>query len=206
MPLPLAFCWSKFGAEAGEGPRSIVERKERERRRNGGIFLWGVGTSIWPSLLALLEAEPDPRVLFTPMVSPPATSDASPSGAVLWQEAKGFDGRPFAIPCHSLVTSSFRLGQAGHRHYALVCRSDHSLLEPSGQAWIDHAKLRNLRTGRQVGRSQVTSVVRRLADDIPEQPRYKVAFEVALEHPYQVVLTNGRVLPRLLRAEHQLTE
>ena len=79
--LPEAFCWTKFGVEAGEPPLSIFQRKELERRRNGGIFLWGIGQSIGPSLPDLLRVTPSPEVLFSPIRTPAAAHDVSPAGS-----------------------------------------------------------------------------------------------------------------------------
>src|SRR5689334_16901759 len=36
-PLPLLFCWTRFGTEAGEPIEAILERKEREREATGGV-------------------------------------------------------------------------------------------------------------------------------------------------------------------------
>ena len=117
VPLPLAFCWSKFGIEAGESTRSILERKEVERQRNDGVFLWGIGTSIRPSLRVLLDSTPSPRVVFTPMLSRPAERDSSPSAVVLWNTATDLDGCPYELPRHSLITSS-KPGWNRNRHFA----------------------------------------------------------------------------------------
>ena len=125
MP-PHQFCWTKFGAEAGEEPDEILSRKEEERVANGGLFLWGIGNSIRPSLLALLDATPQPTVLFTPMLAPPAAQDRAPDNIGLWRSATGLDGQPFEIPVGSRVTSGLRGGKLPTHHYALVCHRDFS--------------------------------------------------------------------------------
>jgi hypothetical protein len=60
--LPEAFCWTKYGAEAGEAASSILRRKELERLATGGIFLWGIGNAIGPSLEQLLGQACEPKV------------------------------------------------------------------------------------------------------------------------------------------------
>jgi uncharacterized transporter YbjL len=51
--LPEYFCWTKFGTEAGEVSHAIFGRKEIERRRNGGIFLWGIVATSVPLIIAI---------------------------------------------------------------------------------------------------------------------------------------------------------
>ena len=189
-PLPPAFCWTKFGVEAGEFVAEILARKERERAANGGTFLWGVGTSIRPSLVALLSQVPDPEVLFSPMRCRPARRDVEPGAVVAWRSATGLDGQAYAIPLASLVTSRM---SARQRHFALVCHSETPLPvdgQPDGNApWVDDSGIRNLLTGRPVGSSQVTSVVRRLP--ISGAPRYRVAFRARLSPPYLLALSDA---------------
>lgn len=188
MRIPRHFCWTKFSAEAGEDAGSIVRRKEAERQANEGLFLWGVGSSIRPSLLALLEVTRDPVVVFTPMLSPPAEHDRRPEAVVVWMEATGLDGSPFLIPAGTTVTSGFRSSGAKSCHYALVCRRESPLIGEE-EGWLDDEALRNLRTGSRVGSSQVTSVVRNVGSEAPRH-RYPVAFAAHLVPPFWVVLTN----------------
>ncbi len=75
MQLPEHFCWSRFGTEAGEKIDAIIERKERERIENGGIFLWGIGSAIGPSMSRLVELEAKPEVIFSPIRSAPRNVD-----------------------------------------------------------------------------------------------------------------------------------
>lgn len=189
-PLPAAFCWTKFGVEAGECVVDIFARKERERAANGGTFLWGVGTSIRPSLEALLAQVAEPDVLFSPIRSRPARRDVEPGGVVAWRSATGLDGRAFAIPPASLITSRMSGRQ---RHFALVCHSETPLPvdgQPDGNdVWVDDSGVRNLLTGRPVGSSQVTSVVRPLPT--AGAPRYRVAFRARLRAPYLLVLSDA---------------
>lgn len=188
MPLPPAFCWSKFGAEAGQPASSILLRKEAERRSDDGVFLWGIGTSMRPSLVGLLEAAPEPIVLFTPMRSRASIRDRSPRVVLRWLSARGLDGRPFTMPPNAVVTSG---ESARGNHYALVCGRDRSLLQGDGdELWLDDRMLRNLRSGTRVGASQVTSIVRVIDGHGVEIPRYRVSFQARLLPPYQIVLEN----------------
>lgn len=191
MHVPSAFCWSKFGTEAGEQVASILERKERERQTAGGVFLWGIGTSIRPSLMELADLDPSPLVLFTPMLSRPLLRDSHPSRVVTWTSAVGMDGRPYTLPAGAVVTSA--VSDRRH-HYALVCSSHQPILEQPEDTWIDPDQLENLVSGMPIGSSQVTSVVRRRARLIPE-PRYRVAFRARLRAPYLLVLSDPKAEP-----------
>ena len=194
MQLPSQFCWTKYGTEAGEPIASILARKEEERAANGGIFLWGIGSSIRPSLCELLDLTTRPEVVFTPMLSEPAAHDVTPTAVGFWQSARDRQGEPYALPDHSTVTSRSRSEAPPQRHYALVCRSE-APLEATGSERMDDSVLRNLRTGTQVGSSQVTSVVRRIEDQPQTRRRYRVAFRAELVAPYLVVLSDWTRLP-----------
>jgi hypothetical protein len=187
--LPEAFCWSKFGAEAGESPDSILSRKEDERTRNGGIFLWGIGNSIAPSLRVLLDSTASPAVIFTPMLSRPASRDVNPPAVARWHSATGLDGNAFNLPKHSTVTSRIDPEGRARRHFALVCHSDVALTNPP-QGLMDDSTLRNLRTGSRVGSSQVTSVVKRVSMRSEGPERYPIAIRAHLTYPYLVSLND----------------
>lgn len=188
MSPPKQFCWTKFGSEAGEDAASILRRKEAERVANNGVFLWGIGSSIRPSLLSLLERTAEPLVVFTPMRSPAAKHDRHPASIVEWVSGVGLTGESYALPPASTVTSGARLGVVPKTHYALVCRRTEPLTEKSCSMWLDEEVLRNLRTGNPVGSSQVTSVVETM-NGRPRRARYRVAFTAALVEPFQVALT-----------------
>jgi hypothetical protein len=200
--LPDVFCWTKFGAEAGELPLSIFERKEHERRRNGGIFLWGIGQSIGPSLPELLQVTPAPEVLFSPIKSGASARDASPAEVVLWCDAIGYDGHGFKLPEHSVVTSRMDPVRPRRAHYALVCKSEAPLLklEDNDQCLAMDA-LRNLRSGTCLGASQVTSVVRRIPTPLPTRVGYPVVARAALVYPYLVRLARALPVPEQYRID-----
>lgn len=196
MALPGMFCWSKFGAEAGEPATQIIERKEHERRQNGGVFLWGIGNSIRPSLTQLVQQCGTPEVLFTPMQSRPSERDVSPSEIYLWQDAIGMDGRPYLLPCFSAVTSRAPSRRAIARHFALVCMSDEPLrMLPAGDCRFSVGAVRNLRTGSEVGSSQVTSVVRFEPNASGQGRTYSVTFRAGLVYPYLATLHNPVLVP-----------
>ena len=194
--FPDAFCWTKFGAEAGELPLSIFQRKELERSRNGNLFLWGIGQSIGPSLPELLRVTPDPEVLFSPMKTRAAVRDASPTQVVMWCDAIGYDGRRFSIPDHSLVTSRMDPARPRSGHYALVCEAGSPIL---GLEDKDHylalETLRNLRSGTSLGPSQVTAIVRRLGSTTATGTHYPVVARARLAYPYLVRLTRAVPVP-----------
>ena len=191
--MPAIFCWSKFGNEAGESADGILARKESERARNNGVFLWGIGSSIAPSLQELLRQQSSPQILFTPMLSAPAQRDTNPGAIAVWHSAQTMDGSSFMLPQHSSVTSRADLERPPKRHYALVCRSDDSIGQGDGAVWFDETDVRNLRTGSLVGSSQVTSVVRLLDRGRRNHRRYQVAFSAHLDPPYFVTLSNCTV-------------
>src|SRR5690349_21544155 len=103
--LPEAFCWTRFGTEAGEGIYEILRRKELERRANDGVFYWGIGSSVAPGIAALLELTDFPEVLFSPIRGRPRRQDASPPEVFKWTRARTLHGERIAIPEAVLVTS-----------------------------------------------------------------------------------------------------
>lgn len=195
MLLPESFCWSKFGTEAGEEADSILARKERERYKNGGVFLWGIGTSIWPSLTALLSVTKSPKILFTPMLSAAANIDVYPQCVATWSAAKGMDGSEFEMPEHSVVSSRYAPGRQ-RRHFALVCSSNTELRNDSADGpLLYRSELRNFRNGTELGSSQVTAVVRRVSVSNPTERPHRVAFSATLTYPYLVELLEPAHLP-----------
>ena len=61
----------------------ILARKNLEQEQCGGLFYWGIGSSVGPALLALLAAVERPEVLFSPIKSAPRAIDVSPVHVVL---------------------------------------------------------------------------------------------------------------------------
>ena len=196
MTLPKYFCWSKFGTEAGEQIGEIVHRKNQEREINGGVFLWGIGNSLGPSITRLLELEKKPEVIFSPIKSRPKKQDIFPDKVVAWTLGETIFGEPFKLPSGSLVTSR-GIPDRKKSHYALVCESKEELKINMNGEIIQSGTLRNLRTGRPIGYSQVTSIVS--IDDEAEQknmPYYQIAMRVKLVYPYFIKLINPITLSK----------
>ena len=192
--LPEVFCWTKFGTEAGEDVSSILRRKEAERRATAGIFLWGIGNAIGPSIEQLIIKTPDPKVVFTPMLSRPSTRDVAPPATALWFRGTGLNGEDYEVPRHARVTS--RMSEHGRPHYALVCRSRAPIMteSPEDPAVFSASNVLNLRSGSRVGSSQVTAVVQHAATHHAQAgPTYQVAFIADLVAPYLVKLTEHAV-------------
>src|SRR5689334_21338322 len=105
--LPGFFCWSRFGIEAAEPIDQILLRKERERLANGGLFLWGIGNALGPSIRELTRRTTQPEVVFSPIKSSPRLRDQAPDAIVAWTSAEGLDGTHFLIPSHSRVISKY---------------------------------------------------------------------------------------------------
>ena len=191
MDLPDVFCWSRYGTETGQAIEDIVKRKDIERRENGGVFLWGIGNSIGPSVHLLLRNTKSPTVIFSPIKSQPRDCDVAPERIAVWTHAVGYDGSRFEIPNASLVIS--HLPKTGKTtHYALVCRAERlALLDQSRVSdEINLAALRNLKSDRPLGSSQVTAVVRRASNSGAQGTRYPVSMIAELVYPYFVSLHN----------------
>ena len=191
MSLPVHFCWTRFGTEAGEPTDEILGRKELERVRNGGIFLWGIGNALGPSMRRLLELEDEPEVVFSPIRSSPQRDDVEPNQIAIWTTARALDGTVYSLPTASKVTSR---ATSRVKHYALVCGSAEPLrIDPSGET-IEFSNLRNVVTDRPVGASQVTAIVRRATRCISSMRAcYVAAIRARLIYPFFVELS-GRVL------------
>ncbi len=184
--LPLAFCWTRFGTEAGESIQSILARKEVERCANDGLFYWGIGNSVAPGMVDLTAADQTPEVLFSPMRSRPRAVDVAPAAVVRWQMAIA-DGAPCRLPNSVRVTSRLGRPLAKASHYALVCWSPEPLVL-ADLGWLRFAALRNLRSGNAVGASQVTAIVSRETAVDGDGSDYRVALRARLVEPYFVRL------------------
>jgi hypothetical protein len=195
MALPECFCWTRFGTEAGESIESIFARKERERVANGGMFLWGIGNAVGPSVRELLRLVGSPEVLFSPIKSAARQTDVAPRMVVAWTSGVGLDGSLFCVPENSLVTSRHDPGSTREDHFALVCAASEPLTRFRSSDRINFTALRNLRTGRPVGASQVTAVVRTDRSTLTERPGYEVVIRADLAYPYLVRLRRPVALP-----------
>jgi hypothetical protein len=189
MPLPNCFCWTRFGTEAGQSVGQILARKEEERTANAGVFFWGIGNAIGPSMLELLRQTDSPEAVFSPIRSAPRREDAAPSCVVAWTEAQTLSGDEYRLPKYSLITSRFDPLRTRAKHYALVCyRKEPITTEPLLDK-VQISDLRNLLTSRPVGASQVTAVVHlNETASCGESSSYNVAFKAQLTPPYFILL------------------
>jgi hypothetical protein len=194
-PVPQCFVWTKVGTEAGQSISDIMRRKEKERAANDGIFYWGIGNAVGPSILELLRKSEQPEVLFSPIKSAPRRNDVAPEAVVAWTAAAGLNGEPYRLPIWSLITSRFNIGRP--RHYALVCKSDSSLLDGRDTNTEDSERiavgdLTNIVTGRPLGSSQVTAVVQRRVREGRPSAEYSVKLRARLVPPYFIQLSVPR--------------
>ena len=191
MSLPEIFVWTRFGTEAGQSIEDIIERKERERRENSGVFLWGIGNNIAPSLPALLSSEQKPIVVFSPIKSKPRAVDENPGQVSVWRRATNRFGVHYDLPPASLVSSRYVHGKS--KHFALVCRSDHPLTLSSACETVDFGCLVNAVSGADIGFSQVTAVVKSGGNSTDQERLYNVAMRCELADPFVAVLYDPAV-------------
>jgi hypothetical protein len=188
VPLPTIFCWTRFGTEAGETIDAILERKERERRANGGVYFWGIGNSVAPGLAELVRRTAHPNVLFSPIKSRPRAVDVHPPAVVRWRGGVTLSDERISFP-HTVRVMS---GQSTASRYALVCASDDPLrLGDWGR--LKFGALQNLLSGKALGSSQVTAVVERRLD-LEAGQEYPVAFRARLIPPYFLRLVDPAVV------------
>jgi hypothetical protein len=196
VKLPTYFCWTRFGTEAGQAIGQILERKEQERAANDGVFFWGIGNALGPSIQELLRRTTNPDVLFSPIRSVPRSVDSQPASVVAWTAAETFRGEPFDLPEQTLVTSRCNPNAPRESSYALVCFSTAPLSQASCDWRISPAGLRNLRTGSPVGASQVTAIVERVGSIGENSSAYEVLIRAKLVEPYFLRLRNPLALQK----------
>lgn len=204
--LPAAFCWTRFGPEAGESFEEILARKNAERESCGGVFYWGIGSGVRSGLRALLAETEVPQVLFSPIRSAPRPIDVDPGHVVRWWGGTDLFGGAVTLPGAACVTSRWDPARPTTARFALVCASDEPLcLGDRGE--LVFAALRNICSGAQVGASQVTAVVRREVSELADGRRpYAVALRARLVWPYLVQLTEPTLhnTPRDERAPERI--
>lgn len=195
--LPKRFCWTRFGTEAGQGIEKIIARKERERLINGGIFLWGIGNAIGPSIQELIQVETHPEVVFSPIRSKPRMEDVNPTQVVMWMRGRTVNGEIYDLPDGSIVTSRFSGQKISSGHYALICASSSELHVDENGEPFKFGNLRNLKSGNPVGASQVTAVVSKNEKDMGG-PSYVAAMRTNLVFPYVIRLVDPVPVPNEL--------
>ena len=204
--LPSVFCWTKMGTEAGQDLGAILRRKEFERVSGSGVFAWGIGNSVGPAVRHARALGIDPLdVLFTRMKSAPKAVDVAPSALVLWTAYEDELGHRVELPAHMLVTSRGDIPEhdgTKRQHFALICRSDRSLLAPPGELVVDASAVCNLVSRNPTGASQVTAVVRSCSTN-ERQRLYPVQFRARLAGPGFVRLVDGVPVTGPLMALYQ---
>ena len=184
MPLPDLFCWTRFGTEAGQSASDILCRKEEERLANSGLFFWGIGNAIGPSMTELVRRTERPEVIFSPIRSAPRRQDVTPTNVAAWTTAETLDGDCYELPSRSLITSRFDVSSPRGVHYALVCYRESALTCNTASGELRIGELRNLLTGRPIGASQVTAVVTRNPGESVSGTVYNISFRGRLVAPY----------------------
>lgn len=207
MSIPPVFCWTKMGAEAGQGLEEIIRRKELERAAGNGLFCWGIGSSLGEAPLAaeqFMGEEID--VLFTRMKSAAKEIDSAPAAKAVWLSFIDAKGREVNLPEHMLLTSR-ALSPSGifkRHHYALICQRSETIALTDDSLYLDSALARNFSSTNVIGSSQVTSVVRYEEKfRIGEEKPYGVAFSAKLISNGFVKLVNPVVLKGDLEKEYK---
>lgn len=191
-PVPAVFCWTKMGTESGLSLATILDIKERERQAGQGVFVWGIGSSLSPSAVgALLRRTPTPTVVFSEIKANGPTPP--PKSVVQWRTYIDPEGRVVPLPSH--VTETFS-GPVTRRVYALFCRRRTPIKRRADQQ-IRLCELHNLLSGKQVGSSQVTSVVEHRPGSCPcnHALEYPVSFVAEWIWPYIARLADPIILP-----------
>lgn len=194
--IPSVFCWTKMGAEAGQPLDAIINRKEAERELGGGVFFWGIGTSLGEKIWNFVDSGTRPYVLFSPMKAKPKQIDHSPEKVFIWTAYLDRNGVKHPMPGHVLVTSrGLPNGLIKSQHYALVCQKNNPL---RGDEWpsVDWARLKNYKRDSKLGFSQVTAVVECQESEASTGKRYEVLFGAELVAPYYVTLVDPIELPK----------
>jgi hypothetical protein len=191
ITLPHAFCWTRFGVEAGEQMSSIFARKELERRTNAGTFFWGIGNPQGRAVHELAEQTGTATLVFSPIAGNAQAIDADPHAVIAWQSYVDDNGILQPLPRGTLVTSRMPHHGDMHaaRHYALVCHRTEPIVLESTPPAIDIGKLVNFGSGRPVGGSQTTCVVQQNHEG--ESTRtYSAVLTATLHPPYAVRLAD----------------
>jgi hypothetical protein len=200
--IPNVFVFTKMQTDAGEDIGAIRNRKELERLAGGGEFWWGIGESKGKAVRKLLAAESRPKVLFSVMSSRPNMQSRDPGEVLLWQAWRTPQGE-CPLPPHVIITSgaTTRSGEPKRRYHALICESNSSILQNGGGA-VDSAKLINMGdSGRPIGSSQVTAVVRYHPDVACSVRLNEIAARAELASPFFADLAKPRKLSEAERRD-----
>ena len=181
-----------MGAESGQALETILARKELERASSDGTFYWGVGNGLGDGPGAVEARERLPQVVFSTIRGVANPRDSRPSRVVMWLSSSGSSGRSLPLPPFVLVTSRAytQSGLLKRAHFALLCRSVSSL-SPVSDIELNFCAMRNLRTGRPLGYSQVTAVVEMSKGSVAARStNYAVELVAEWQRPFVARLTN----------------
>jgi hypothetical protein len=195
-----AFCWSKMGTEAGQTLDDIIRRKEIERVANSGIFTWGIGNSLGDAVDLLAEKYGDPIAVFTPMKSKPKQIDVTPGEIFLWNAYFDKNGIIRHLPQYSFLTSRANVEkQRKKNHFALICYSDQPITQRC-TGMLDSSKLVNFKSGKLVGASQVTAVVKntKISKEGKTPCHYHIGFVANLHNEGHVKLARRMLIEQVV--------
>jgi hypothetical protein len=201
-PLPDVFIFTKMEAESGQPIQTIRRRKDFERLNGGGLFYWGIGTSI--DVGEVLKRSTSLEVVFSLMRAKPRQTDVSPKGVLLWTQFLDADGAVYALPPHALVLSNAHTAKQSEkeRYYALVCHSSDSLFIARDER-LGFAHLRNFNGDKKpLGFSQITAVVEHVSTASPGV-LYPATMRAELKSPYCAKLREPVLLDQADR--HKIT-
>jgi hypothetical protein len=187
-------CWTRIQAEAGQDIRSIIARKNLERRAGNGLFAWGVGNAPSRSIRRLAAKGEDIDIVFSLMKSRPKARDCAPDGVVAWRTYLDIHDVEKPLPPNVLVTSRMETGSGAKSvHYALMCRSDEEL-QLGDLGPFDPSAYRNIGdVGGPVSNSQVTALVVRRGVESPVSD-YRINFRAKFTSSYWVKLARPCIL------------
>jgi len=193
MTLPETFMWTKMGWESGVRLADILRQKEVERQAQGGLFLWGIGTTVSAERLrALRERVQVPHIVFTKMVSGSKPVDYEPDTAMAWRQYVD----PATRQPQPLPTQYCEISRGGKARPSFCRRATPIPLDPTDLV-VRVGDYRNLGAGHdRIGASQVTSILERRADAETAPGReYRVEFTAELVWPYVARLADPIAVP-----------
>src|SRR5712692_56604 len=77
-------CWTRMQSESGQDIRSIIGRKELERRASDGLFFWGIGNAPSRRTSTLVAESESVDVIFSVMKGRPKLHDVAPTNVLAW--------------------------------------------------------------------------------------------------------------------------
>lgn len=183
------FVWTKMQTELGMNLTAILALKEAERLAGGGIFWWGVGTSLGNSVRVRAEESGGTLpVLFSLMLSRPQKRDAKPTGIRLWTQWEDATGR-YDLPANVLEFSASHEKERDY-HYALVCHS-HMPLALASHGAFDPRHCKTV-SGKSPGSIQSTVLLEGDPYKDHSPGVYHFGFRATLVKPWAVKLVKPR--------------